>query len=1313
MADDFGGGLDFGGDFGGGGDALPNEASYTEGQGPLDLTPSAGAGGGGAAVTAEASPSNPLANLFGRKSEAFANRPQLDTQNPVQDRINAATAARARLQRSIDNPIRAFLKPEAWQRDLQAAGQLDQQLLQAKQAIQTQQDLRQGAALGGLDPERINRLGATATDQTVLNEWTGQLNTGSFTAAQHFMGLGEQGQKILAQQEGVYMPALADRNDQAKGIVQRLNNAAQNGGEPAYKAELNAMGGPQAVTKALANYVPGFTVPDKPEAWMVRSQGVQGALSKADSLVKQYQQRTQQIGMSTPITDEKVASAHLGTSFKGTYGDALPGASAITTPSGEVAAKLAPGSNDPEKNYARPGGYTNESKENVKEFNTRMATDQTKGAVESFKIKNDFYKTVNDPKMLTTAAGVALVNDKLGAVGRDVSEKSTAAGSIGLSKMLESKYGTVGGWLNTAQREWSEFKQAVDKGEKNPEARLSKNTVQGIKDIAEFERKTAGAEAAERLGGVMHYAGYNGIDPSHTALGKDLQAMPELKSAWEAGRHDYVSDVFKHPFTTEGTSRVLYREDSKSGVRAEPLKKADDAHDNEHAAPAAVNAARARIGAGPGGNGVDHAQTIVNAATLNIESGNGKVPDAPGSKYRGLAQMSPAEMQRYGVKDPNDRGQVNMALALKARDDGQTLQKAGIENTPANRYLVHQQGAAGAPALLKNPDMPAWEAIRSYYGSEAVAKKAIWGNLPDSAKKQFGSVENVKAGDFTGWWTDRYNRELAKVAGKVYGAAADASTNMIPGVAAAKALWSALPESARTKIKDTAVEHAPAIASTAGAIAGGGAGAAAGPAGAVAGGVAGGAAGGAAGQAFKNWMQGRDVSEGVPKQAALGGVFGVVPEARPVLGTMARIAGAGTVEGVDKALDPEAENSDAILAAAKGAGLAAVGEAGGQVLGRIGEALGMAGHKIWSRFHGDAQQELAKAGEVIAKGKPEAPAPTAAGPVPATVKAEHKAATEAYDEAVQKAKDAGIDPEHLAYAVKQVGAGATKGEAVVERPLEMRKQQLGQEFQDVSKKVGETGVGKVKAQPTLPDGPTSLVRTKDNPAGVVPEKYAKAAQDAEIRVTAPAANFQDKWDQLHKVQSDLLAKERDAIQSTAPDKTERAEAMRALAESVHKQQEKIANYVFGPKAAPAIMAQYRQARAEYAKLMQLENGKGLIEAAAKTDKQGREVTQQYMTIAANDPLAQAMFKRLVSAERSGKGTADKVIVPLAVLGHLVPGAGHVAAALTVGKAQRLVREVLIERGAGKPVQMKDLLPKYGVKLPKQQMGATGARALVQ
>lgn len=1308
--DDFGGGLDFGGGADVGGDVLPDNATYTGGEGPLDLSPSAGAGGG------DVSASSPVPSIFGRKADAYNNRPQLDSANPMQDRVNAATAARARLQRSIDNPIRAFLKPEAWQRDLQAAGQLDQQLLQAQTQIQQQKDLRQGAAQGGLDAERINKLGATATDQTVLNEWTGQLDTGSFVAAQHFMGLGEQGQKVLAQQEGVYMPALAERNDQAKSIVDRLNNAASNGGQPAYDAEINKMR-KEGIdpAKALSNYVPGFTMPKDASAWTVRGQGVTGALSKAQNLVQQYQQRTQQIGMSTPITDEKVAAAHLGTSFKGTYGDAIPGTSAITTPSGEVAAKLAPGSNDPEKNYARPGGYTNESKENVKEFNTRMSTDQTKGAVESFKIKNDFYKTVNDPKMLNSAAGVALINDKLGAVGRDVSEKSTAAGSIGLSKMLETKYGTVGGWLNTAQREWSEFKQAVDKGEKNPESRLSKNTIQGIKDIAEFERKTAGAEAAERLGGVMHYAGYNGIDPAHTALGKDLQAMPELKSAWEAGRHDYVTDVFKHPFTTEGTSRVLYREDSKTGVRAQPLKKADDAHDNEHAAPAAVDAARARIGAGPGGNGIDHTQTMVNLATMNIESGNGKTPDAPGSKYRGLAQMSPSEMQKYGVKDPNDRNQVNMALALKARDDGQTLQKAGIENTPANRYLVHQQGAAGAPALLKNPDMPAWEAVRNYYGSDAVAKKAIWGNLPESAKRQFGSVDNVKAGDFTGWWTDRYNRELARVAGTVAGHVGDAATNIIPGVAAAKALWSALPDSAKTTIKDAAVEHAPAIGSTAGSIAGGGAGGAVGgPGGALAGGIAGGAAGGAAGQAFKNWMQGKPVSEGVPKQAALGAAFGVVPEGRPVVGALSRIAGSGAVEGVDTALDPNAERSDVILNTAKGAGAAAVGEVGGAALGRIGEALGMAGHKIWSRFHGDAQQELADAGAIIAKGKPEAPAPTAAGPVPATVKAEHKAAVDAYDEAVQKAKDAGIDPEHLAYAVKQVSAGtATKGDAVIERPLAMRQQELGKQFEDVSNKVGDKGVGAVKAQPTLPDGPTSIVRTKDNPAGTVPEKYAKAAQDAEIRVTAPAPNFQAKWDQLHKVQSDLLGKERDAMQSTAPDKTERAEAMRALAETVHKQQEKIANYVFGPKAAPAVMAQYRQARAEYAQLMQLENGKGLIEAAAKTDKQGREVTAQYMKIAANDPLAQGMFKRLVSAERSGKSLSDKIIVPLAVLGHLVPGAGHAAAALTVGKAQRLVREVLLERGAGKPVQMKDLLPKFGITLPKQQMGATGARLVTQ
>jgi hypothetical protein len=488
--------------------------------------------------------------------------------------------------------------------------------------------------------------------------------------------------------------------------------------------------------------------------------------------------------------------------------------------------------------------------------------------------------------------------------------------------------------------------------------------------------------------------------------------------------------------------------------------------------------------------------------------------------------------------------------------------------------------------------------------------------------------------------------------------------------------------------------------------------------GTVAGGVTGGAAGGAAGQIFKNWMQGKDLTEGVGKEAALGGVFGFAPQTR-VVGPAARIAGGAIVGAGNEAItNPDAAPSDIIKEGLKTGAAATIGEAGGQVLAQVGRGLGMAGHKIWSRFHPDAQAELADAGAIIAKGKPEAPTSPAGVPVSPSAKAEYDKAVTEYDSAVQTAKDAGIDPDHLAYAVKQVEGGATKGEAAVAAPLERARKDLGEGFQAISEATGKAAPtathGKPGAQKALADGPKSIVRSKDNPTGTVPAKFAEDAADAEMRVTAPAKTWQEKWDQLHKVQSDLLEKERNAIQSQATDKTERAEAMRALAETVHTQQAKIAQHVFGKDAAKVVMEQYNILRREYAKLMQLEGGKGLIDKVAKGDREARATLAQFDKFAGNDELAKMMVRRLAAAEKSG---SKSVLVPMAAAQglHMVPVVGTPAAmTITVAKAQAALRNMIVNRGAGKPAQLKDFLPQpakpKGPNRAVQNAGRVGGAA---
>jgi len=133
---------------------------------------------------------------------------------------------------------------------------------------------------------------------------------------------------------------------------------------------------------------------------------------------------------------------------------------------------------------------------------------------------------------------------------------------------------------------------------------------------------------------------------------------------------------------------------------------------------------------------------------MRIESG-GDASNRTGS-YKGLFQLSEKEFAKHGgggnIYDPeqNTMAAVNMFqkqnMAFKER--------TGRDMKPIDRYMVHQQGEAGYSAHLANPDKPAWESVRGYYGSDEVAKKAIWGNIPDKDKKKFGSVENVTSKQF-------------------------------------------------------------------------------------------------------------------------------------------------------------------------------------------------------------------------------------------------------------------------------------------------------------------------------------------------------------------------------------------------------------------------------------------------------------------------------------------------------------------------------------------------------------------------------------
>jgi Transglycosylase SLT domain len=152
---------------------------------------------------------------------------------------------------------------------------------------------------------------------------------------------------------------------------------------------------------------------------------------------------------------------------------------------------------------------------------------------------------------------------------------------------------------------------------------------------------------------------------------------------------------------------------------------------------------------------------------MRIESG-GDAGNRTGS-YKGLFQLDEKEFKAHGgsnnIYDPE---QNTMAAAnMFAKQQLAFKEKYGRDMKPIDRYMVHQQGAAGYSAHLANPDKPAWQSVRQYYGSDEVAKKAIWGNIPDKDKKNFGSVENVTSGQFVNdVWARRVGGEEAEFGGE-------------------------------------------------------------------------------------------------------------------------------------------------------------------------------------------------------------------------------------------------------------------------------------------------------------------------------------------------------------------------------------------------------------------------------------------------------------------------------------------------------------------------------------------------------------------
>lgn len=145
---------------------------------------------------------------------------------------------------------------------------------------------------------------------------------------------------------------------------------------------------------------------------------------------------------------------------------------------------------------------------------------------------------------------------------------------------------------------------------------------------------------------------------------------------------------------------------------------------------------------------------------FQIESG-GKTNAVTGSNY-GLGQFSKDQFDHYGITNWQDPSQQARAVAMERAEHGEAFRKALYRDpSPGESYLLHQQGEAGGLALLQAGDqVPAWQAIRKFYGSDSVAKRAISGNLPDGSGLDPNSVS---ARDFASYWVRRFENVPAGV----------------------------------------------------------------------------------------------------------------------------------------------------------------------------------------------------------------------------------------------------------------------------------------------------------------------------------------------------------------------------------------------------------------------------------------------------------------------------------------------------------------------------------------------------------------------
>lgn len=195
-------------------------------------------------------------------------------------------------------------------------------------------------------------------------------------------------------------------------------------------------------------------------------------------------------------------------------------------------------------------------------------------------------------------------------------------------------------------------------------------------------------------------------------------------------------------------------------------------------------------GPGPSANNTDAAvsQAAVGdpyiSRTMQIESGMD--PNNQTGSNRGYGQFSPDLEKKYGINDSNrtDINQQAAAIAMNDKVNSPHLAATlGRPPSPGERYLSHQQGIAGGPALAdpKNANLPAWRVVRPFYKSDEMAQKAITGNVGKDAPFYGAPADMISAGGFKNYWVNKFESGMPRPPQQAAGAPPPGAPAAAPG----------------------------------------------------------------------------------------------------------------------------------------------------------------------------------------------------------------------------------------------------------------------------------------------------------------------------------------------------------------------------------------------------------------------------------------------------------------------------------------------------------------------------------------------------